>query len=352
MIARHVPLILALIIFVGCSDAKQSVTPGPSSAPTVKSNSDPKPKEPTHLAERLALDFIYVIRNDAYSASFSEIRADADLSSQDSGLARQKLKTFIKSQNWNLWFTSINVVDGKEDSVDCYLRGNGGGLLVLLFGYDYDIKHWRLDAYEFPDLTFERPKDESYTDYVTRSIAESRTNATAYTNGAQADGRYFIEYATGKAEQVKGSVAMVRPLEGKRPERGALSQLAESEEKIVAALDLCGRAESFGTKGPDLASAASVLSVAREQLKSSKLSAGLPIAAKKVSQEYKDASITVMTTKQPTLDEIQTILGREDSTEVDEKEKVTWHKYGWCHFGVADMKVSTVRADCNLIRMK
>jgi hypothetical protein len=65
-----------------------------------------------------------------------------------------------------------------------------------MFGYHYDINQWRIDAYEIPDVTFARPKDESYTDYVTRSISESRTNATPYKNGVHDNGRYFIEYAS------------------------------------------------------------------------------------------------------------------------------------------------------------
>jgi len=195
VIARHVALIVASIIFVGCSDAKRSVTPGSTSAPTAKSTSDPQPNLPTHQAERLALDFIYVIRHDAYSETFSEIPADAELPPQDRAVARQKLNSFVKSQDWNLWFTSIDVVDGKEDSVDCYLRGTAGGLLVLMFGYHYDINKWRIDAYEIPEVTFARPKDESYADYVTRSVSESRKTARPYKNGVQGNGRYFIEYA-------------------------------------------------------------------------------------------------------------------------------------------------------------
>lgn len=197
MIARHVALIVASIIFVGCSDTKPKVTQSSTSAPTTNSTSDPKPKVHTHRAERLALDFIDVIRDDLYSASFSEIRADAELTPKDRAVARQKLHGFVKSQDWNLWFTSIDVVDGKEDSVDCYLRGNAGGLLVLMLGYHYDINEWRIDAYELPDLTFARPKDESYTDYVTRSISESRSDAKPYKNGVQGDGHYFIEYGPG-----------------------------------------------------------------------------------------------------------------------------------------------------------
>jgi hypothetical protein len=195
MIARDIALIVASIIFVGCSDTKRSVTPGSTSAPTAKTTSDPQPKVHTLLAERLALAFIDIIRHDYYSKTFAEIDADAELTAHDRAVARQKLKNFVSSQIWNIWFTSIEVVDGKEDSVDCYLRGNRGGVLVFMFGYHYDINEWRLDAYEIPDVTFARPKDESCTDHVTRSISEAKTNATPYRNGVHDDGRYFIEYA-------------------------------------------------------------------------------------------------------------------------------------------------------------
>lgn len=339
MIARHGALIVALIIFVGCSDTKRDVTLGSTPAPTAKSTADPKPKEPTHHAERLALDFIFQIRHDAYSSTFSEIRADADLPAKNRVAARQKLNSFVKLQDWNLWFTSIDVVDGKEDSVDCYLRGTAGGMLVLIFGYHHDIDQWRLDAYEIPDVTFARPKDESYADYVTRSISESRRDAKPYKNGVQGDGQYFIEYGEAPTPSQQAELATKRP----RSKLAAIRERAELAEKITAALNLCGNAESFGVKGPDSASTVEVYSVASRELMRNKLSVGLPIVVKEIP---KDASITAKTTKQPALDEVQAILGKEDSTEEDEKESVTWYKYGWCHFGVADdMKVTSVRAD-------
>ncbi len=194
MMARNVAVVFASVLFVGCSASNRDATTDSTSAPTEKSISNQKPPTPTHKVERLALDFIDVTRNDAYSESFAVIAADSELPPGDRIVARQKLTAFVKSQNWNLWFTSINVVDGKEDSVDCYLRGSSGGLLVLMFGFHYDINKWRIAAYEIPEVTFARPENESYSDYVTRSISESRANATPYKNGVQGDGRYFIEY--------------------------------------------------------------------------------------------------------------------------------------------------------------
>jgi len=162
-----------------------------------------------------------------------------------------------------------------------------------------------------------------------------------------------------KAKLVKGSAALAKPPEGKsgevptpsqQAELAAIRQRTELAEKITAALDLCGKVESYGVKAMDLGSTIDIYSIARQELMKTKLSVELPIAAKKVPQNYKDASIIVKTTKQPALDEVQAILGKEDSTEEDEKASVTWYKYGWCHFGVADdMKVTSVRADCNQI---
>jgi len=153
---------------------------------------------PTRVgAEKTALQFVDSLRRNKYVDDVADIPADAELSRQDRIAAFRMLEEFAKSQEWNLWFTSIDVLDGKEDSVDCYLGGADGGMLVLLLGYHYDVNEWRIDAYETPDRTFARPQGESYAKYIARSISESKDDAKPYKDGVKVDGRYFIDYREG-----------------------------------------------------------------------------------------------------------------------------------------------------------
>jgi len=177
-----------------------AITGGGCSGPQTPIDQDaqpeaPKGATPTHDAERVALEFITSVRNNKFLGEILDISADAELSSQDRVLAFRTLERFIRSHEWCLWFTSLDVFEGNEDSVECYLRGDDGGTLVLLLGYHYDVKEWRIDAYETPERTFAHPEGESYADYVTRSVAESRDGAKPYRDGVDGDGRYFIEYA-------------------------------------------------------------------------------------------------------------------------------------------------------------
>lgn len=119
---------------------------------------------------------------------------DAELSSQERMANITALQRFVRSQQWNLWFTSIELIGKRPDSVDCYLRGDRGGFLVLLLGYYDDRKEWRVDAYEIPEITFKRPENESYEDYVARSMAEAKAAAKPYDPRTAADGSFFIEY--------------------------------------------------------------------------------------------------------------------------------------------------------------
>lgn len=194
MIIRHVMPVLAAIILIGCSGPETPIDNGNQPEPAAVARTDAPQRETHHDAERVALEFITSIRNSEYRTDIPDIPVDADLSSQERARVFRLLERFIKSQEWHLWFTSIDVFEGNEDSVDCYLRGADGGLLVLLLGYHYDIREWRIDAYEMPELTFARPEGESYAAYVARSVAESKHGAKPYNDGVDGDGPYFIEY--------------------------------------------------------------------------------------------------------------------------------------------------------------
>lgn len=144
-----------------------------------------------HQAERAALAFINSIRAGTQQG---EILADAELSLRDRHRALQSLKQFVNSQEWQRWFTGIEIINGHEDSAECYFRGSSGEILLLLLGYYVDVKEWRVEAYEIPTITFKRPAGESYASYIDGSISKARNGAKSYKEGVSVDGRYYIDY--------------------------------------------------------------------------------------------------------------------------------------------------------------
>lgn len=149
----------------------------------------------SHEAERVVLDFIASVQRGKYKTNVPDIPADAELKPADRVEAFRLLEKFLQSQDFTLWTTFIKVVGNKEDSADCFLRGTKGEHLVLLAGYHYDRKEWRVDAYEIPSRTFKRPAGESYSDYVTRSVSEAKLGAKTYKTGLTTDGNYVISHA-------------------------------------------------------------------------------------------------------------------------------------------------------------
>lgn len=197
MITRIPALILAAVVVTGCSNASLPGDQDTQDVPPNVRTDDRAPPAPTHVAERIALQFVNSLRRDKFVNDVADIPADAELSRQDRIAAFHVLEDFVKSQEWRLWFTSVDVLNGREHSVDCYLRGADGGMLVLLLGYHYDVNEWRIGAYEIPDRTFARPQGESYDQYISRSITESRDGAKPFKDGVEGDGRYFIDYRDG-----------------------------------------------------------------------------------------------------------------------------------------------------------
>lgn len=148
-----------------------------------------------HETEQIALSFIDLVQAEAFSESVADFAVDSALPPQDRINEFRNLEKFIKAQKWQPWLTSIEIVNGNEDSATCYLRGSDGNYLVLLLGFRYDIKQWQLDAYEMEGRTFARPANESYEEYVTRSVAEEMNGATPYRSGVREDGKYFIDHS-------------------------------------------------------------------------------------------------------------------------------------------------------------
>lgn len=194
MVSRFPALILVATAVTGCSNATLSTdqeTQSVASAARIDGHVSPTP---SHAAEEVALQFVDSLRRNEYLNEVADIPADAELSRQDRTTAFRMLEDFARTQEWQLWFTSIDVIDGAEDSVDCYLRGTDGGILVLLLGYHYDVEEWRIDAYEIPVRTFARPEGESYEQYIVRSILELEDGGTPFKDGVDRDGRYFIDH--------------------------------------------------------------------------------------------------------------------------------------------------------------
>ncbi|MBI3838980.1 MAG: hypothetical protein HY288_13745 [Planctomycetia bacterium] len=154
------------------------------------------------------------------------------------------------------------------------------------------------------------------------------------------------------ATSTKPRQDLARQLQDSR--RRTDSDQAGRDKKLAAALDLFGDAASDASveinagrtvTTRSIAALRDAMEVTRAALKRRKLVEGWPLAAKNVAAKRKDAFIKLETTEKPTLEMVQSILGKEDSTEEDRKASVTWYKYGWCHFGVADKTVTFFRAD-------
>jgi hypothetical protein len=132
------------------------------------------------------------VHKGAYRFSRPEIPADADLPPGKQEAAFQALEAYIQSQKWAPYLTCVEVFQGQEDSADCYLRGSEGGWLVLMVSYHYDVKDWRISAYEIPQRSFSRPRNETFEAYVARSMAEAKKAARPYREGFKEDGIYSL----------------------------------------------------------------------------------------------------------------------------------------------------------------
>lgn len=132
-----------------------------------------------------------------------------------------------------------------------------------------------------------------------------------------------------------------------RPAPSPQADQAMREKKISEALELCGDGVSLGGQAANMATTRAMIRIMRTALNGKSLSMGWPLAAKHVAARYAAVRITARTSEQPALDSIRSVLGKEDSAEKDAGASVTWYKYGWCHFGVADNKVTILRADCD-----
>jgi predicted RND superfamily exporter protein len=149
---------------------------------------------PSHSSELVALKFIGDVMQGQYQNKILDISADAELALPDRIAAFRDLEKFIKTQDWQLSCTFIDVANSQADAAECYLYGSRNEWLVLYIEYQYNISQWLIGAYEIPSYTFSRPAGESYDEYIVRSITEGKNSRMAYPKVTSNDGQYFISY--------------------------------------------------------------------------------------------------------------------------------------------------------------
>ena len=172
--------LLGALIFTSCAEQK-----------------DQTPKhQPSHEVEIIVLDFVQNVKKDHYSNDPYFFLADTEFTTDERVNFFRRLEKYLKNNQWDLYFTVIEVYDGMDDMADVILKARSGDLVVFMLGYWYDTERWELDAYEFPGLTFDRPLDQTYEDYVMQIIDETREygvpNSEKHT--IENNGIYYIEY--------------------------------------------------------------------------------------------------------------------------------------------------------------
>ncbi|KPJ72032.1 hypothetical protein AMJ52_07690 [candidate division TA06 bacterium DG_78] len=176
---KWILLLLSIVFFVSCE--------GDASLPK---------HTPQHEVEQIALNFVRDVKNNVYTNQSYYFVADSEFIADDREFYFRRLEKFIKNNAWDLYFTAIDIYDGQELTSDVILRAKSGDIVIFCVNYWNDTQRWELDAYEFPGLTFYRPDDQSYEDYVKQLIAEAKDVGVEYsqrqTIGNQ--GTYYIEY--------------------------------------------------------------------------------------------------------------------------------------------------------------
>jgi hypothetical protein len=151
---------------------------------------------PRHEVEQIALNFVRDVKNNVYSDNIYFFVADSEFTTEDREFYFRRLEKFLKNNSWNLYFTAIDIYDGQEITSDIVLKAKSGDIVIFCVNYYGDTQRWELDAYEFPGLTFYRPDDQSYEDYVKELIDTAKDMGVEYsqrqTIGTQ--GTYYIEY--------------------------------------------------------------------------------------------------------------------------------------------------------------
>lgn len=152
--------------------------------------------QPKHVVETIVLDFVQSIKKDLYREDPYFFLADTEFATDERESFFRRLEKYIKNNQWDLYFSIIEVYDGTDDMADVILKARSGDLVIFMLGYWYDTERWELDAYEFPALTFDRPLDQSFEDYVKQIIDDTREYGVPFSErqAIENTGLYYIEH--------------------------------------------------------------------------------------------------------------------------------------------------------------
>ncbi|HEC78563.1 MAG TPA: hypothetical protein ENI34_05390 [candidate division WOR-3 bacterium] len=153
-------------------------------------------QKPKHQVEEIVFNFIKDLKNDVYAENIYYFEADTELTKEEREYYFRRLEKYVRNNTWSLYFTIIDIYNGHEDMADVILKAKSGDLVVFCLGFWYDVNRWELDAYEFPALTFDRPEDQSYEDYVQQIIDDAKAVGVEYSKREtiKKQGTYYIEY--------------------------------------------------------------------------------------------------------------------------------------------------------------
>jgi hypothetical protein len=151
---------------------------------------------PKHAVESIVFDFIKDLKNDMYAENIFFFQSDTELTKEDRIYYFRRLETFVRNNTWDLYFTAVDIYDGKEDIADVILKAASGDIVIFIVAYWYDTERWELDGYEFPGLTYDRPEEQSYEDYVDEIIENAKSYGVPYAQRKKITdmGTYYIEY--------------------------------------------------------------------------------------------------------------------------------------------------------------
>jgi hypothetical protein len=152
--------------------------------------------EPKHEVEKLVFDFITDLKNDVYADHIFFFQSDTGLTREDRIHYFRRLETYVRNNTWDLFFTSVDVYDGQDDIADVILKATSDDVVIFIVAYWYDTERWELDGYEFPGLTYDRPEDQPYQDYVEEIIKKAKDFGVPYSQRHTIEdmGTYYIEY--------------------------------------------------------------------------------------------------------------------------------------------------------------
>jgi hypothetical protein len=150
----------------------------------------------THEVEGIVFDFIKDVKDDVYSENIYFFESDTELTKEDREHYFRRLEKFVRNNIWDLYFTSVEIWEGNEDLADVILMAESGDIVVFILGFWYDTERWELDGYEFPALTYDRPEDQTYEEYIQQIIDDAKADGVTYSKrGTIGDnGLYYIEY--------------------------------------------------------------------------------------------------------------------------------------------------------------